>query len=148
LDSFLLLAAGIAVLLVAGALSFVLLRLEKTLAAVEVLLVTTNDELRETLPEIRQTLTNLNDVSAGLNIGLRTAGNGIEGAGHKVQGAFRRLQIGVSAAVHGVKEGMASLSASSLQEGQSESVELFESKGRVRPRPSSVSKRSHLGNRR
>src|ERR1700738_3346769 len=84
-QSFMWFAFGVAALLVALALAAVLIRLRGTLGAVEELLDTTNEEMKETLPEVRQTIGNVNDITAGLNVGLRTAGGGAAGggAGHK-----------------------------------------------------------------
>jgi hypothetical protein len=56
LQNFMWLAFGVAALLVALALAAVLIRLRGTLGAVEELLETTNEELKETLPEVRQTM--------------------------------------------------------------------------------------------
>ena len=55
-ESFMWLAFGVAALIVALALAAVLIRLRGTLGAVEELLDTTNEELKETLPEVRQTI--------------------------------------------------------------------------------------------
>src|SRR2546430_17506067 len=85
-------ACGVAALLVAIALFFVLFRLRGTLGAVQELLDTTSDEMKETLPEVRQTIGNVNDITSGVNVGLRTAGKGAQAGGRTV-----------SAAVHGGK---------------------------------------------
>ncbi len=50
MQNFMWLAFGVAALLVALALAAVLFRLRGTLGAVEELLTTTNEELKETLP--------------------------------------------------------------------------------------------------
>src|SRR5258708_1619172 len=55
-QSFMWLAFGVAALVVALALAALLIRLRGTLGAVEELLDTTNEELKETLPEVRQTV--------------------------------------------------------------------------------------------
>jgi len=86
------LAFGIAALVVALALAALLLRLRRTLGAVEELLETTNEEMKETLPEVRQTIGNVIDITAGVNIGLRTAGGGAAAVGR-----------GIKAGVHGVR---------------------------------------------
>ena len=77
-QNFMWLAFGVAALLVALALAAVLFRLRGTLGAVEELLHTTNEEMKETLPEVRQTIGNINDITAGVNVGLRTAGGGVD----------------------------------------------------------------------
>src|SRR5260370_7619105 len=69
-------AFGVSALIVALALVAVLFRLRGTLGAVQELLDTTSDEMKETLPEVRQTIGNVNDITAGVNVGLRTAGKG------------------------------------------------------------------------
>src|SRR6202171_6365821 len=75
-QSFMWIAFGVAALVVALALAALLIRVRGTLGAVEELLDTTNEELKETLPEVRQTIGNVNDITAGVNVGLRTAGGG------------------------------------------------------------------------
>src|SRR5437773_936423 len=55
-QSFMWIAFGVAALVVALALAAVLVRLRGTLGAVEALLDTTNEEMKETLPEVRQTI--------------------------------------------------------------------------------------------
>src|SRR6202022_4240592 len=80
-QDFMWLAFGVAALLLALALAAVLIRLRGTLGAVEELLDTTNEELKETLPEVRQTIGNVNDITAGVNVGLRTAGGGAAARG-------------------------------------------------------------------
>ena len=59
-SSFMWIAFGVAALVVALALAGVLIRLRGTLGAVEALLETTNEEMKETLPEVRQTIENVN----------------------------------------------------------------------------------------
>src|SRR2546426_11100045 len=76
-QSFMWIAFGVAALVVALALAAVLIRLRGTLGAVEALLDTTNEELKETLPEVRQTIENVNDITSGVNVGLRTGGRGL-----------------------------------------------------------------------
>lgn len=91
-------AFGVSALLVAGALAAVLWRLRGTLGAMEELLHTTNEEMRETLPEVQQTIGNVNEITAAVNVGLRTAGGGLAGLGRRVQ-----------AVSHGAKVASASL---------------------------------------
>ena len=52
--------------------------LRGTLGAMQELLDTTSDEMKETLPEVRETIGNVNDIAMGVNVGLRTAGRGAE----------------------------------------------------------------------
>src|SRR6202140_5987734 len=84
-QNFMWLAFGAAALIVALALAALLIRLRGTLGAVEELLDTTNEELKETLPEVRQTIGNVNDITAGVNIGLRTAGGGAAAGGRGIK---------------------------------------------------------------
>jgi hypothetical protein len=86
-------AFGFSALLVAVALAAVLWRLRGTLGAMEELLHTTNEEMRETLPEVRQTIGNVNDITAGVNVGLRTAGGGLAGVGRRIQAAAHGARV-------------------------------------------------------
>ena len=96
-------AFGVSALIVALALVAVLLRLRGTLGAVQELLDTTSDEMKETLPEVRQTIGNVNDITAGVNVGLRTAAKGAQAIGRTV-----------SAVAHGAKVASQSLVRSFL----------------------------------
>ena len=100
--TFAFIALGILALVLALFLAWVLYRLASTLKAVEELVVTTTEELRETMPEVRQSLGNVNDITAGVNVGLRTVGSAAESAS-------ARVRIGAKAAAHGVKVGAAAL---------------------------------------
>lgn len=95
-------AFGLAALLVAMALAAVLWRMRGTLGAIEELLLTTNEEMKETLPEVRQTIGNVNDITAGVNIGLRTAGGGAARVGQKLQAAAHGVKVGAASIVHSV----------------------------------------------
>src|ERR1700682_502012 len=97
-QSFMWIAFGVAALVVALALAALLIRMRGTLGAVEELLDTTNEELKETLPEIRQTIGNVNDIPAAVIVGLGTAGGGAAAVGR-----------GISSAAHGVKVARQSL---------------------------------------
>ena len=100
---FMWIAFGISALIVALALAAVLFRLRGTLGAMQELLDTTSDEMKETLPELRETIGNVNDIALGVNIGLRTAGKGAQAIGRTV-----------SAAAHGAKVASQSLVRSFL----------------------------------
>ena len=107
--TFAFISLGILALVLALFLAWTLYRLTRTLAAVEELVMTTTEEMRETLPEVRQSIGNVNDITAGVNVGLRSVGGGaMELSG--------RLKIGAAAAAHGVKVGAAALWRS-MQEG-------------------------------
>ena len=99
-------AIGAGVLLVALALTAVLLRVRRTLAILEEVLLTANDEIRETLPEVRGSLGNVNEITAGVNIALRTGGE-----------AAARSGRGLSAALYGIGVGVKSLLATPEQKG-------------------------------
>jgi hypothetical protein len=96
-------AFGVAALLVAVGLFAVLIRFRGTLGAMQELLDTTSDEMKETLPEVRQTIGNVNDITSGVNVGLRSAGRGVQAVGRTL-----------SAAVHGAKVASQSLVRSFL----------------------------------
>jgi len=102
-QSFMWIAFGVSALIVALALFALLFRLRGTLGAVQELLDTTSDEMKETLPEVRQTIGNVNDITAGLNVGLRTVGKGAQAGGRAV-----------SATAHGAKVASQSLARSFL----------------------------------
>jgi uncharacterized protein YoxC len=87
------LAFGIAALLVAIALFFALFRLRGTLGAMQELLDTTSDEMKETLPEVRQTIGNVNDITSGVNVGLRTAGRGAQAIGRSISSAVHGARV-------------------------------------------------------
>lgn len=99
------LAFGIAALLVALVLTVVLLRLARTLAALEELVLTSTVEMRQVLPEVRESLGNVNDITAGMNVVLRTAGTGAQDlsnrARHGIKGRaldFRAWSYGAAVA--------------------------------------------------
>ena len=90
---FMWIAFGVSALIVALALVAVLFRLRGTLGAVQELLDTTSDEMKETLPEVRQTIGNVNDITAGVNVGLRTAGKGAQAIGRTVSSAAHGAKV-------------------------------------------------------
>ncbi len=87
-QSFLYVAAGVGVLLVALGLLTVFRRLNRTLARLEELLITTNEEMRETLPEVRASVGNVNDITAAVNLGVHVAEQGIERSGRGLRSAM------------------------------------------------------------
>lgn len=108
-QAFAFIALGVLALVAALFLAVVLSRLARTLGAVEELVATTTDEMRETLPEVRQTLGNVNDITAGVNVGLRTAGAGAETVAGRLGQQLRGPAITVRAAAYGFSVGTASL---------------------------------------
>jgi uncharacterized protein YoxC len=90
---FMWIAFGISALIVALALAAVLFRLRGTLGAMQELLDTTSDEMKETLPELRETIGNVNDIALGVNIGLRTAGKGAQAIGRTVSSAAHGAKV-------------------------------------------------------
>lgn len=103
------LAIGVAALLVALALCLALLRAARTLAAMEDLLLTANEEMRETLPEVRGSLGNVNDITAGVNVALRTAGSGASRLGEQVGELAEDASLDVRAGWYGVRIGLRTL---------------------------------------
>ncbi len=102
-------AIGLASLLVALALCLALLRAARTLAAMEDLLLTANEEMRETLPEVRGSLGNVNDITAGVNVALRTAGSGATRLGDQVGDLADDASRDVRAGWYGVRVGLRTL---------------------------------------
>jgi hypothetical protein len=100
---------GVGSLLVALALSLALLRAARTLAAMEDLLLTANEEMRETLPEVRGSLGNVNDITAGVNVALRTAGSGASRLGGQVGDLAEDASKDVRAGWYGVRVGLRTL---------------------------------------
>lgn len=107
--NFMWLAIGLGALLVAIALAIALLRLARALAAMEDVLLTANEELREVLPEVRGSLGNVNDITAGVNVALRTAGAGASELGERMGTTADELGKDVRAGAHGVRVGLRSL---------------------------------------
>lgn len=95
------LAFGISALLVALVLALVLLRLGRTLAAIEELVLTGTAELRQLMPEVHQSLGNVNDITAGVNIALKVAGSGAQDLGDRVGEGLRGTARGARAFSHG-----------------------------------------------
>jgi uncharacterized protein YoxC len=108
-EGFAFLALGILALVLALFLGWALYRLTRTLAAVEELVVTTTEEMRETLPEVRESLGNVNDITAGVNVGLRTLGSGAAEMSGRLGVSLRGPAKAAAAAAHGVKVGAATL---------------------------------------
>ena len=104
-QSFMWIAFGVAALIVALALAAALLRLRGTLGAVETLLDTTNEEMKETLPEVRQTIENVNDITSGVNVGLRTGGRGLAAFGRGISSAAHGARVAGQSLVRSVKGG-------------------------------------------
>jgi hypothetical protein len=100
--TFAFISLGILSLVLALFLAWALYRLSRTLSAVEELVMTTTEEMRETMPEVRQSIGNVNDITSAVNVGLRTVGSGAAEAGG-------RLRLGAAAVTHGVKVGAATL---------------------------------------
>jgi uncharacterized protein YoxC len=69
-------ALGTAALLAALGLLAALLRLRRTLGALERTLETADETMRVLVPEVHSSLGNVNDIAAGVNVALRTAGSG------------------------------------------------------------------------
>jgi len=100
--SLFLLVAGIVVVVVGLLLCIVLLRLNRTLMVAEELLITVNEELRETLPEVRGSLGNVNDITATANVALRAAGEGASRLGDEIGEAAGSSSRGLRATLYGL----------------------------------------------
>lgn len=114
----LLLSAGVAIILVALFLIRTLNRLSGALKALEEMLLTTTEEMRETLPEVREGLGNVNDIAAGVNVALKVTGSGAHRFGLRAGLIARRLGIGLRATFYGVQVGAGSLAASIAEEDE------------------------------
>jgi hypothetical protein len=77
------LAFGVAALLVALGLFWLLLRLRRTLTILEETLEITNEEMRESLPEVRDTIGNVSDITGMVNVALKAGSRGAERAGQE-----------------------------------------------------------------
>jgi len=92
---------GVCAVLVALALCLALLRLARTLAAMEDLLLTANEEMRETLPDVRGSLENVNNITAGVNVALNVAGSGASRAGDNLAAGWYGFKVGVQSLLGG-----------------------------------------------
>lgn len=108
-ENFAFIGLGLLALVTAFFLAGVLVRLTRTLAAVEDLVLTTTEEMRETLPELRQSIGHVNDITAGVNVGLRTVGAGAGDVADRVSGQLQKPARSAAAAVHGFKVGASAL---------------------------------------
>ena len=115
----LLLSAGVAIILVALFLIRTLNRLSGALKALEEMLLTTTEEMRETLPEVREGLGNVNDIAAGVNVALKVTGSGAHRFGLRTGLIARRLGIGLRATLYGVQVGAGSLATSYAEDEES-----------------------------
>ena len=84
-------AFGISALIVALALAAVLFRLRGTLGAMQELLDTTSDEMKETLPEVRETIGSVNDIAMGVRPGEDAFQRELEAILDRKQGEIRRI---------------------------------------------------------
>ena len=92
---------GLCAVLVAVALCLALLRLARTLAAMEELLLTANEEMRETLPDVRGSLENVNNITTGVNVALQVAGSGASRAGDRLAAGWYGFKVGVQSLLGG-----------------------------------------------
>jgi len=106
---------GILAIVLAVFLAWALYRVTRTLTAVEELVVTTTEEMRETLPEVRESLGHVNDITAGVNVGLRTVGSGAADMSGRLRISLKGPANAAAAAAHGVKVGAATLWRSMLE---------------------------------
>jgi len=115
LQNFAFLALGTLAIVLAIFLAWVLYRVTRTLTAVEDLVVTATEEMRETLPEVRESLGHVNDITAGVNLGLRTVGSGAAEMRDRLRVSLKGPANAAAAAAHGVKVGAAMLWRSMLE---------------------------------
>ena len=108
-ENFAFIALGLFALVTAFFLAGVLIRLSRTLGAVEDLVLTTTEEMRETLPELRQSIGNVNDITSGVNVGLRTVGAGAGDVADRVGVQLKKPARSAAAAVHGFTVGARTL---------------------------------------
>ncbi|MEP7104927.1 MAG: DUF948 domain-containing protein [Chloroflexota bacterium] len=92
---------GVCAVLVALALIVALLRLARTLAAMEELLLTANDEMQETLPQVRGSLGNVNQITAGVNVALQSAGTGASKVGDRMSAGWYGIKVGMRSLLGG-----------------------------------------------
>jgi predicted MFS family arabinose efflux permease len=97
------LAIGVGALLVALALTLVLLRLNRTLFVVEALIETMTQEMRETLPEVRESLGNVNEIASGMNSALQSAGTGLGAVNGRVRRVLHERALDAAAAWYGMR---------------------------------------------
>ena len=97
------LAIGVGALLVALALTLVLLRMNRTLFVVEALVETLTDEMRATLPEVRQSLGNVNEIASGMNTALQQAGTGLGAVNGRLRRVLHERALDAAAAWYGVR---------------------------------------------
>ena len=114
-EGFAFLALGVLSIVLALFLAWALYRLTRALTAVEELVVTTTEEMRETLPEVRESLGHVNDITAGVNIGLRTVGSGAAEMSGRLRIGLKGPANAAAAAAKGGKVGAATLWRSMLE---------------------------------
>ena len=93
--NFLWFALGAGALLVALALTALLMRLRRTLRVLEEVLLTANEEMTETLPELRDSLENVNQITAGVNTALQVGGAAAVSSSRSLRAGIYGLGIGV-----------------------------------------------------
>ena len=118
MQNFMFLAIGIGALLVALALTLVLLRLNRTLFVLEALLETMTAEMRETLPEVRAGLGNVNEIAEGVNVAMRSAGTGLERFNGRLKQSLRERALDLAAAWHGLRVASETYAAQQAAAGQ------------------------------
>jgi len=111
-ESVLFLALGIGALLVALALTLVLLRLNRTLFVFEALVLTLTQEMQETLPQVRESLVNVNEIAGGMNVALQQAGSSLGEVNGRVRRALHERALDAAAAWYGIRVATRSLSES------------------------------------
>ncbi len=128
-QSFLWIALGISALLVAVALVLVLLRLNRTLAVIELTLISADQAIQEVVPEVRASLGNVSAITGGVNVALQAAGTQADRVGGEVSQVTNRSARSAAATLYGFRVGADSLlKARDRGTGRSEQRESQQSK--------------------
>lgn len=128
-QSFLWIALGISALLVAVALVLVLLRLNRTLAVIELTLISADQAIQEVVPEVRASLGNVSAITGGVNVALQAAGTQADRVGGEVSQVTNRSARSAAATLYGLRVGADSLlKARDRGTGRSEKRESQQSK--------------------
>ncbi|HUZ89295.1 MAG TPA: hypothetical protein VMU49_05655 [Candidatus Acidoferrales bacterium] len=99
--NFLWFALGLGALLVALALCALILRLIRTLGALEASLLMVDEAVREMVPELKSTLGNVNGIASGLNVAVRGASLGAARLTEAVDLGLGRASRQLRATAHG-----------------------------------------------
>jgi uncharacterized protein YoxC len=99
-------AFGTGALLAALALVAALLRLRRTLGALERTLITADETMRVLVPEVHSSLGNVNDITAGVNVAIRSASTGASRVGTGLGERAEEAKKDAAAAAYGAGVGV------------------------------------------